>query len=173
MIDWKHTLIENYEIAVNDPKNTWVCHHKNGILLHKSAKELDEIGLYYNRPPEELIFVTKSEHKTLHNTGVNHPLYGTHRSLETKKKQSKKLKGRTVWNKGLTGCYTNETINQLRNARLGKKDSEETCRKRSNSLKGHPSWSKDKHYYNNGIIQVFDFECPEGFIKGRLKRNKT
>ena len=57
---------ENYEIAINDPKNTWICHHKNGILLHKSAKELDEIGLYYNRPPEELIFVTKSEHKTLH-----------------------------------------------------------------------------------------------------------
>ena len=34
--------------------------------------------------------------------GKKHPLFGTHRSKETKKKMSKSLIGRKVWNKGLT-----------------------------------------------------------------------
>ena len=29
---------------------------------------------------------------------------------------------------------------------------------------------KGRHYYNNGIIEVRRFECPEGFTPGRLKR---
>lgn len=63
-------LIENYEMAVNDKENMWICHHKNGILLNKSKEELDEMGLYYNRPPEEFIFLTKHDHKSLHNSNL-------------------------------------------------------------------------------------------------------
>lgn len=27
---------------------------------------------------------------------------------------------------------------------------------------------KGTHYYNNGIKEVRTFECPEGYVKGRL-----
>lgn len=37
---------------------------------------------------------------------------------------------------------------------------------------GHGQASKGKHWYNNGIIETYDFECPKGFEKGRLKFSK-
>lgn len=39
--------------------------------------------------------------------------------------------------------------------------SEETKRKMRESRKGH-------HWWNNGIISKFAFECPDGFVPGRL-----
>lgn len=61
-------FIENYETAVNDLNNIYVIHHKkeceNGYYTPKKIKEM---GLYYERPPEELIFMTISEHIKLHN----------------------------------------------------------------------------------------------------------
>ena len=58
--------IENYEAALADETQTWVCHHRKGIELNKSKEELIEMGLYYNRPACELMFLTKSEHQKLH-----------------------------------------------------------------------------------------------------------
>lgn len=62
-------LIENYELAINDKTQTWVIHHRleitnNGHNLNMN--ELKRLGLYYNRPASELIFLTKSEHARLH-----------------------------------------------------------------------------------------------------------
>lgn len=37
---------------------------------------------------------------------------------------------------------------------------------------GHGQASKGKHWYNNGIIETYAFECPDGFEKGRLKFSK-
>lgn len=61
--------IENYDRAISDYHNVWHCHHRKetpeeGISMSK--KELIESGLYYNRPASELIFLTPSEHKLLH-----------------------------------------------------------------------------------------------------------
>lgn len=61
------SLIENYDKAINS--DIWyVCHHKLGIELDKSSKELIKLDLYYNRPPEELIFLTRQEHTQIHST---------------------------------------------------------------------------------------------------------
>lgn len=38
--------------------------------------------------------------------------------------------------------------------------------------KGHIPGNKGKHYFNNGIIEMFALDCPEGFVKGRLPRNE-
>lgn len=87
------SLIENYDIAINDNKR-YVCHHKNGLL--KSRTELIEQKLYFNRPADELIFMEIAEHNSLHNkskilseetkhkmsnanTGEKNPMYGVHR----------------------------------------------------------------------------------------------
>lgn len=75
--------IENYDKAINDQTETWICHHRLG-LTH-SRKDLDRLGLYENRPAEELIFVTQSEHCRLHNMN---------RSDETRRKISESQKGK-------------------------------------------------------------------------------
>lgn len=87
---------------------------------------------------------------------------------------------------------TEEHRKKLSIARKGKHPSEETRRKISEAHKGKPvPWEgkprsveyrkkiseakkgnqnvKGRHYYNNGKINVMRFECPEGFVPGRLK----
>ena len=82
-------LIENYEDAVNDTTQTWICHHR--LEEFYLAKELKLMGKYYDVSPEELIFVTRKEHLKL-----------PHKS---KSVHSANMKGRTAWNKGTKGLY--------------------------------------------------------------------
>lgn len=75
---WK---IENFEEAVNDPNQTWHCHHRHEIEYNLSKIELQVMGFYFNRPFCELIFLTPEEHMRLHMKGINHegknnPNYG-------------------------------------------------------------------------------------------------
>ena len=69
-----HHLIENYEKAVNSDE-MYICHHRKEIDKDGrnafSADELIDLGEYFHRPPEELIFLTKSEHKALHQAANN------------------------------------------------------------------------------------------------------
>lgn len=68
------SLIENYELAKNDPKpKKWCIHHRDeckvlpsGIIVRRTPEELIENGRYYNCPANELIFLTQSEHWKLH-----------------------------------------------------------------------------------------------------------
>lgn len=88
------SLIENYNEAVNDKNEIWHCHHKLEIELNKTRNGLIEMGLYYNRPAKELVFLTKSEHMSIHKNlgdtkGENNGMYGKHHSNETKQKLSK------------------------------------------------------------------------------------
>lgn len=53
----------------------------------------------------------------------------------------------------------------------GKKASEETKKKQSESSKGEKNSVYSKTCYNNGIKNVFAFECPEGFTKGMIKNS--
>ena len=73
------SLIENYELAINDTTQTWECHHRGEILPCErfSKDDLKKFGLYYKRPAAELIFLTKAEHNRLHNMGV--PLSEAHK----------------------------------------------------------------------------------------------
>ena len=64
------SLIENYQEAIADEERTWDIHHRqecdeNGKTLF-TCKQLKEMGLYFNRPASELVFVTRSMHKMLH-----------------------------------------------------------------------------------------------------------
>ena len=51
--------IENYELAKADNFKGWECHHK--LEIHddytNTVNDLKLMNLYYNRPPEELIFL--------------------------------------------------------------------------------------------------------------------
>lgn len=134
------SLIENYEQAINDKTQTWECHHRKETDEKIFRKQLIKNDEYYNRPANELIFLTKAEHTSLHNRnmpierknklceslkGENHPMYGKHHSEETIKKFKESRKGEC------NGMY-------------GKHHSEETKQKISEAHRGKPSWNKGK-----------------------------
>lgn len=61
-------LVENYELAKADNFEGWDLHHRLEIHedYHNTMEELILMNLYYDRPPEELIFLRKGEHSRLH-----------------------------------------------------------------------------------------------------------
>lgn len=70
------TKIENYEKAISDTTQTWHCHHRletesTGAVVDSTMKDLIDWGIYYDRPPEELIFLTESEHRKIHKPNKN------------------------------------------------------------------------------------------------------
>lgn len=121
-------LIENYEAAVADTTQTWECHHRlethnsdgERRLVDISREELIALGMYYDRPPEELIFLPAFEHTILH-------LKGKRRSEETKRKISESLKGRK---------QSEETKRKISEAKKGIPLSDEHRKKKSESMKG-------------------------------------
>ena len=94
-------LVENYMAAKADDFEGWCMHHKLEIKpdgTRVSVQELKDNGLYYDRPANELVFIRRGEHATLHRTGKHH-------SAETLQKMSKARKGKTLgvhwWNNGI------------------------------------------------------------------------
>lgn len=98
--------IENYEKAKADNFKGWDCHHRlethnsdgERRLVDITVKELKALGMYFNRPSSELIFLTISEHSRLRKVSEetkkkmseakkceNNPNYGKTLSAETKK----------------------------------------------------------------------------------------
>ena len=110
--------IENYEKAKKDNFKGWHCHHRlethnsdgERRLVDISYKELEALRMYYNRPPEELIFLTTREHNILHNKGkklseetrnkMREANKGKKLSEETKNKMSEARKGKNIWTRG-------------------------------------------------------------------------
>lgn len=125
--------IENYDSAINDRELMWDCHHRREISENKSRSQLIEEGMYYNRPPSELIFLTHGEHTSLH---------GNHLSAETRRKISEFHKGKKL---------SDETRRKISESRMGKtpwnkggKLSDEHRRKLSESHKGKTSGNKGR-----------------------------
>ena len=154
--------IENYDKALADNFKGWLCHHR--LETHTPdgkrrdvdipQKELIALDMYYNRPSSELIFLTRSEHKSLHKLSeeskkkLSEAKKGKKLSDETKKKLSEANKGKQAWNKGKK--MPEETKRKLREVNMGR--------------------MKGMHFFNNGIINIRAKECPEGFTPGIIKR---
>lgn len=85
--------IENYDKAINDPTQTWEIHHRLELTLEGefalSSEQLKMHDMYYNRPYYELIFLTPSEHRSIHHKGKT--ISGEHR-----RKMSEAWKHRVV-----------------------------------------------------------------------------
>ena len=172
--------IENYGKAKADNFKGWNCHHR--LETHNSdgerrtvditAAELKTLNIYYNRPASELVFLTISEHTTLHNKGKR-------RSEETKKKMSEALKGRQFseetrkkMSEALKGRHhSEETKKKMSEKAKGRLHTEETKKKISKAKKGNTA-TKDMHWYNNGKINIMAYECQDGFVPGRISWKK-
>ena len=156
--------IENYEKAKADNFKNWDCHHRlqtwnsdgERRLVDISAAELKALGMYYNRPAEELIFLTTIEHWSLHNKYEHNPMYGKKHSVETINKMSEAHKN-----------ISEETRKKMSEAKKGKHVSEETRNKMSEAKKGNTN-TKGMHWFNNGKENKLCYECPDGFVPGKL-----
>ena len=116
--------------------------------------------------------------------GEANPFYGKHHSEETRKKLS------DSWD--YDKHFTEETRKKIREANKGKKFSEEHKKKIGAANKGekNPMYgkhfseehkrklrearkgktpNKGMHWYNNGKINKLCYECPPGFVPGRIK----
>ena len=130
----EYEKIENYELAINDLDKTWEVHHRlethtsewNRRDVDITMQELKELGMYYSRPPEELIFLTTAEHNKLHHKGIM-------LTEETKRKISEARKGRFL---GENSPMYGKDLSGDKNPMYGKKHSIETKRKMSEAKKG-------------------------------------
>ena len=159
--------IENYEKALVDNFKGWHCHHRlethnsdgDRRLVDIPMEELKALRMYYNRPPEELIFLTTREHNAFKK--------GKPRSEETKKKLRESNKGKK------RSAEARRKMKGNKNA-LGHYVSEEAKKKMAESHKGKNTWAKGNtntkgmHWFNNGKINTIAKECPPGFVPGRL-----
>ena len=61
--------IENFQEAVNDKTQQWCLHHRLeiGEDYENTEEQLKMMGLYYNRPACELIYLPMGIHTSLHN----------------------------------------------------------------------------------------------------------
>ena len=63
-------LIENYSDAKKDNFKYWHLHHRLELTLDgeyaHSMKDLIRLGMYYNRPYFELIYLPQGVHSTIH-----------------------------------------------------------------------------------------------------------
>ncbi len=92
----EYSNIENYNDAITSSEQ-YCIHHRlethtsDGIKREVclTSDELKALGMYYNRPASELIFMPISEHTILHNTFVRCKEH----SKATKEKMSKSHKG--------------------------------------------------------------------------------
>ena len=176
--------IENYEKAKADNFKNWEVHHRlethtsdgERRLVDITKKELQALGMYYHRPADELIFMTIYEHSRLHmkgkqkseeakkkmgeaHKGEKNPFYGKKHSEETKRKMREAKKGEK--NPFYGKHHSEETKNKIREAKKGKHHSEEARKKLREANKGI-------HWFNNGKISKRAYECPDGFVPGRL-----
>ena len=109
--------IENYEKALADNFKGWHCHHRlethnsdgERRLVDITKKELKALGMYYNRPANELIFLPSSEHSSLHKKGKKF-------SEEHKKKIGEANKGNK---NALCHCVSEETRRKIGEAKKG------------------------------------------------------
>lgn len=76
---------------------------------------------------------------------------------EDKKKMSIARKGKSPWNKGTHGLYTEEYRAKLREKRKTFRHTEESKRKISESQKGHIAYNKGMNAWNKGIKMSDEF----------------
>ena len=154
------SLIENYDKAISDNTQTWRCHHRleiqdEGKLIY-TPKQLENLGLYYNRPASELIFLTLSEHNTLH---------GKYAPDERNKRRSDTMKGKSH-------PQSKETREYLSKINTGKTIPKEVRNKISNALKGRKYTERERIAHSLCWTEEMKQDVSKRF-KGKPKSEET
>lgn len=91
---------------------------------------------------------------------------GKHHNDESRLKMSISRKGHIPWCKGMAGKMPKKFIETM----------SRVCSGSGNPMfgkigKDNPNYGK--HWFNNGSVNVFAFECPNGFTAGKVKGNNV
>ena len=143
-------------------------------VVYATDETIEQIARDYEEAMREAAKAS-SESKKGKYTGEDNPFYGKHHSTETRKKLS------DSWD--YDKHFTTETRKKISEGNKGKKFSEEHKKKIGTANKGrrHSEEAKRKiseanrinnigrHWYNNGEISIRAYECPPGFVPGRIK----
>lgn len=183
-------LSEKFEKVSNHLKHSVIqkIYEKNEIPTIEILEESEDEDYILNRE----IYYIKHYGKLIDNLGFltnltdgGQGISGHKHTDELKKHWSSIRKGRTPANKGLKRPgiggrpkgipWSSETREKIKKVRAveGYYDfcrSEERRRKISESKKGCAGSALGKTWYNNGISETYQIVCPEGFTKGRLKK---
>ena len=161
------SLIENFDKAILDENNLWVCHHRlethtsdgERRLVDLYSRELKALNMYYDRPASELIFLEKLEHNKLHAKGRGDI------------SKDSEVKTRNIATNKLYHWFTNgkENIRAKECPEGFWKGRVDAVNITEKSKKLLSKYFSEMHYYNNGKINVRAKECPEGFVEGMLK----
>lgn len=169
-----YTKIENYELAKKDNFKGWVCHHRlecveTGAVVNSSRQDLIDWNIYFNRPADELIFLTRKEHRALHTRNKTEEVKEKLYNENVRKKISNTLSGRK------TKPCSEETKRKIAEAQIGKvitygkqisNTLKEYYKTHEHPMKGKVGSERGKTWFTNGIRNTRAFECPDGFWKG-------
>lgn len=155
-------LVENYDKALAANFNKWILHHRLGEQV--DTKILKELGLYYDRPPQELKWVTLSEHIGIHNKqlsrrqhrdswrqALSRALKGKRRSAEVRKnislgalKRWKSKEEREKQSERAKAACTPDVVARIRKAKVGRiwwtNGKDEKCQRESPG----PDWTRGR-----------------------------
>jgi len=142
----RFTEIENYEKAASDNFKGWVCHHKLGEHCF-STEELKKFGLYFDRTPGELIFLTRKEHYDIHEFGIKTQFKVGH-SKPLSEEHKKHISESSI---GKAGTFTGKKHCQITKQAIGKAQ-------------------KGRRWFTNGFDNIKTYECPEGYFPGITRK---
>lgn len=142
---------------------TLVLHHKDTTM------KFNNVDRYIEWNKEDVEVMTLSDHTKLH--------CQLFMNEEYKQNMSEMKKGQTAWNKGkhfkCTKKRRSRTEDEKQYTSELMKNIERTDEWKANiskALKGRKGSATGKHWFNNGVTETYDFNCPDGYVKGRLKR---
>lgn len=183
-------LIENYEQAINDETQTWHCHHRLETDENKTGQQLIAEGRYYNVPASELIFLTPSEHTSLHaklKDNINFTFKDRKHTEYSRQLISDKHSGdkNPMYGHSIKEFMTEEEYNEWKknhqgenNGMFGKNHTEETKKKQSDRRKQYLK-NRTEIHITNGIISKridiseFEYYKTLGFTRGRKILTQT
>lgn len=168
-------LIAHYLFSKENSKYAFIF-YKMMRLQAVKLSDLEQVSL---NSLQDLARLKEAGHQYLKEkmTGSNNPMYNHQYSEETREKMRR----------------NHANFSGEKNPNYGRKVSEETREKMRQAKLGKPTWNKGNHnyrlgttlpsqvkekiskshqgrkWYNNGIINICQFQCPEGFTPGRIK----
>jgi hypothetical protein len=152
----KHHIIPRSLQGLDDDSNIvkltarehFVCHLLLTKMVTGHHQDLMKfaVGKFIQTAPGQQRAFTSWEYKKIRET-ISQVRTGKKHSEETRKKMSDLRKGKTPWNKGVTGIIHSEESNKKRSATLtGRKRSDEFCQKVSEGKKGHKAGMTGKKH---------------------------
>ena len=175
----KHHIIPRSLNGTDDKDNIveltarehFICHLLLTKMVTGHQKELMKfaVGKFIQTAPKQQRAFTSWEYKKIRET-ISQVRTGKKHSEETMKKMSEKDKGRTPWNKGITGIAHSEESNKKRSATLtGRKKPVGFGQKISDAKKGHKAGMSGKKHSEKTLQKMRQSALNRKKNKGELK----